>query len=122
MQISQPRVGNKAPEATLARFVISTSNLGKGSYGYVLLAYDLFNQHAVAVKLIRKGRMKKSSIENEMCVLRRLSDSQHPSFVKFYSYLSPLEFKLSCTSSPCIDIDGEYHACLLYTSPSPRDS
>ena len=74
------------------RFVLTPQKLGSGAYGSVLAGIDLEQPLAsepVAVKLIPDGRMKSTSLEREIDILRRLSDAGHPTHLKFIAHCPP---------------------------------
>ena len=76
------------------RYVATSTKLGSGAYGAVLLGRDMcFGNAPVAIKFIPDGRMRTSSLDREVAMLQRLSDAKHPSLVKFYGHVHPENVK-----------------------------
>lgn len=73
------------------RFLLTARKLGSGAYGAVVEGLDLAipHGHGVAIKLIPEGRMKSTSLEREIHILRRLSDVGHPTHLKFIAHCPP---------------------------------
>jgi len=74
-----------------AKYHVSTTKLGAGAYGSVMLGMDRHAGCSVAIKFIVDGRMKPSSLEREIGILRRLSQTDHPGICKMHAYLQPAE-------------------------------
>lgn len=75
------------------RFVATSTKLGSGAYGAVLLGNDLITREPVAIKFIPDGRMRNTSLEREVTLLQRLSDIKHPALVKFHGHVRPADVK-----------------------------
>lgn len=73
------------------RFEVTTSKLGSGAYGCVMLGVDVTTGQSVAIKFIADGRMKTTSLDREVDILRRLSKREHPSICRMHAYLRPTE-------------------------------
>lgn len=56
-----------------------------------MLGMDWHTGCSVAIKFIVDGRMKPSSLEREVGILRRLSQTDHPGICKMHAYLPPAE-------------------------------
>ena len=67
------------------RFVASTTKLGCGAYGVVVLGHDLHEECPVAIKFIPSSRMR----NHEAALLQRLSDLNHPALLKFHGHVRP---------------------------------
>jgi len=79
--------------AGVCRFVATSTKLGSGAYGAVVLGRSVHTSVPVAIKFIPDGRMRTSSLDREVSILQRLSDTDHPALVKFYGHLEPAEVK-----------------------------
>ena len=90
------------------RFLLTPQKMGSGAYGVVLSGVETSTNTKVAVKLIPDGRMKVTSLEREINILKRLSDAGHPAHLKFYAHCRPSEVKA-----------GEVHAGSA-TIPLPK--
>jgi len=77
----------------LCRFIATSTKLGSGAYGAVLLGQDLCTQAPVAIKFIPEGRMRESSLAREVSMLQRLSDANHPALVKFHGHVLPADVR-----------------------------
>jgi len=71
------------------RFYAGDRKLGAGAYGTVMRGTDISTASPVAIKFIPAGRMKPASLEREVAMLRRLSETGHPSLLRFYGHMCP---------------------------------
>jgi len=83
------REGAARPYTRPCRFFASDRKLGSGAYGTVLHGTDLSRESPVAIKFIPDGRMKPASLEREVSMLHRLSETGHPSLLRFYGHMRP---------------------------------
>jgi hypothetical protein len=76
------------------RFEVSTTQLGSGTYGSVMLGTDLTTGEPVAIKFISSGRMKPASLDREVSILQQLTEKSLPGICGMRAHLRPSEVAL----------------------------
>eukprot|EP00658_Telonema_sp_P-2_P058635 TRINITY_DN47147_c0_g1_i1.p1 TRINITY_DN47147_c0_g1~~TRINITY_DN47147_c0_g1_i1.p1 ORF type:complete len:135 (-),score=57.74 TRINITY_DN47147_c0_g1_i1:174-578(-) len=107
--------------------------IGSGSYGVVLRARDrsdnnilcaikrvnkeIFEEVILAKRILREIKLLEHFHDDNIIGLRNIITPQSPNFESFYIVMDIME-----TDLKAVIRSGQRLTCLLYTSPSPRDS